>query len=380
MWKTFLKWLKDVLTPKPIIIPEPKPTQSIVAVSWELPCNDSQVIQGAHPECAAWSAYAYAQIMNNYAMFMQAKDLELIIPEFKSLNADQITWKFVELLSAIAKFECSWNPKDQAKDVNGSSDPAQMATGLFQLNEEDQKNYKTGTSFTWQELEDPFNNIKAAVGILVTMIKIRGKITKAPGDAGHAVSEFFETLIFGAKYENVQTILKMVAELKFSQVTKVPDSVTKPVISNTSSTPWVDWFIARKGWTEFDHDAELSKGWKYTNVPEYKTVIGANYAWCAQALNTALEINGYKGTKDASAISFQYYGNACSYLIGAIAVIQHVSGAHHVTTFAGWKDQTNKIGYFLGGNQQNSICVAEYNVSGNANGHDEIIALRWPIK
>ena len=146
------------------------------------------------------------------------------------------------------------------------------------------------------------------------------------------------------------------------------------------NTPWVKWFQDRNGWTEFSHTAELSKGWKFTNVPNYKTVIGRTYAWCAMSLNTALETNGYKGTKDAAAISFKNYGLPCDYIIGAIIVLQHSSGQHHVTTFAGWYDEAKKIMLCLGGNQGNAINISKFNISGNSLGCDQVIACRWPVK
>jgi uncharacterized protein (TIGR02594 family) len=143
---------------------------------------------------------------------------------------------------------------------------------------------------------------------------------------------------------------------------------------------WVKWFNDRLGWTEFNKTKELSMGWKYTNVPNYKTVIGSTYAWCAMSLNTALETNGFKGTKDAAAVSFKNYGTPCEPKEGAIIVLQHSSGKHHVTVFKGWYDEKKTIMLGLGGNQNNSINVSKFNVSGNAYGCDQIIASRWPVK
>lgn len=146
------------------------------------------------------------------------------------------------------------------------------------------------------------------------------------------------------------------------------------------NAPWVKWFDDRIGWTEFTHDKELSKGWKYTNVPSYKTVIGSNYAWCAMALCTALEENGYKGTKNAAAKSFVSLGLPCELVDGAIVVIKHTSGRHHVTLFNGWFNKEKKLMLGKGANQSNAVNVTKFNVSGNKNGCDEIIAIRWPVR
>lgn len=142
---------------------------------------------------------------------------------------------------------------------------------------------------------------------------------------------------------------------------------------------WVEWFRSKIGWTEFDHDIELSKGWKYTGL-NYDTVIGSARAWCAMSLCTALEESGLKSSKSAAARSFSTWGQPCSFQFGAILPIRHAHGNHHVTIFLGWKDEEKKLCFCLGGNQGNSINISVYNLSGNKNGHDELITSpRWPI-
>lgn len=146
------------------------------------------------------------------------------------------------------------------------------------------------------------------------------------------------------------------------------------------SIPWFKWFSDRLGWTEFDHDKELSKGWKYCGL-DYTTVIGSSHAWCAMALNTALIESGYKGTGSAAASSFEKYGTPCDWIQGAIVPIRHVGGSHHVTLFHHWVIKENRVAACLGGNQQNSISIAHYNLSGNSSGHEECSnGPKWPIK
>lgn len=142
---------------------------------------------------------------------------------------------------------------------------------------------------------------------------------------------------------------------------------------------WVFWFWDKLGWTEFDHDKELSKGWKYTGL-NYNTVIGSARAWCAMALVTALEENGIKSSKSAAAKSFAIWGEPCEFKFGAILPIRHATGNHHVTIFLGWKDERKNLAFCLGGNQSNSINISVYNLSGNDNQHDNLITTpRWPI-
>lgn len=156
-------------------------------------------------------------------------------------------------------------------------------------------------------------------------------------------------------------------------------SLIGPDLSNIP--PWVKWFNDRIGWTEFNHDKELSKGWKWTQVKSYKTVIGSAYAWCAMSLNTSLEENGLHGTMDAGADSFAHFGQRCDFKLGAILPIRHASGRHHVNIFIKWYDEAKKLAYCIGGNQGNAITIAIYNLSGNAHEHDEVMSggPRWPV-
>lgn len=192
-------------------------------LAWERASNDGQVNQGPHPERRPWSEALYKEIEAKYDILIQAKDLATIFPRFFVLNKPQRITVLAELMCRVAEYESSWNPKSTSKDVNGRSDSDSLATGFFQLNVADQKTYETGTSFTHDELLDPFNNIKAGVGILATMVKVRGKITRSPGDPGFRISEFFETLIFGAKYESITKILAAVKVFGDALLDKKPE-------------------------------------------------------------------------------------------------------------------------------------------------------------
>ena len=156
---------------------------------------------------------------------------------------------------------------------------------------------------------------------------------------------------------------------------------TLPPVIVHGETPWMDWMKAREGWTEFDHDKELSAYWKYAGLPQFTTVIGTEHAWCAMTINAALHDTGYKGNNRADAASFRTYGTPCDYIYGAILSMRHVSGNNHVTFFAGWQDEAAKLAYCLGGNQSNALKVSVFNLSGNKNDHDEVIGgPRWPVK
>lgn len=149
--------------------------------------------------------------------------------------------------------------------------------------------------------------------------------------------------------------------------------------------PWRDWFLARVGWTEFDHDKELSKGWALCGLPQYHSVIGSMYAWCGMSLATALHASGYAIPKSAAwAPNWDHYGTPIDWKKvgipkGAVIRIKHITGAH-VTTANRDHVAGELVIEALGGNQHDSVNITTFNVSGNAHGHDEIAYVGWPVK
>jgi uncharacterized protein (TIGR02594 family) len=152
-------------------------------------------------------------------------------------------------------------------------------------------------------------------------------------------------------------------------------------VSLSVETPWMDWMHKHLGWNEANNDKQLAEFWKYTTYTagqKAHTVRGRAFAWCAMTVNAALFESGYVGNRNPAAISFASYGTHCEPKYGAIIVIEHPSGSHHVTFFNKWVDESKKICECLGGNQSDSIKISLYNLSGQ--GHDKMVACRWPHK
>jgi hypothetical protein len=154
----------------------------------------------------------------------------------------------------------------------------------------------------------------------------------------------------------------------------------------TPVTPWRDWFLARMGWTEFNHDKELSLGWPLVGLPQYTSVIGSIHAWCGMSLATALHSCGFAIPKGAAwAPSWDNYGTPIDWRKvgipqGAIVRIRHANGGAHVTTADKPMHPADRLLYALGGNQSDSIRVSVFDISGNIHGHDEIAHVCWPVK
>ncbi len=149
---------------------------------------------------------------------------------------------------------------------------------------------------------------------------------------------------------------------------------------DSSITPWMDVLKKYVGLKEVAGRMANKTIVGFFKFTSYHTTSDET-PWCAAGLNACLHEAGYKGTNSAGAASFDHYGIPLlepSY--GAIIRIQHVGGGHHVTTFSRWIDKSKHIGEFLGCNQSNMVKYSIYNVSGNAHGHDQIAAIRWPVK
>lgn len=155
---------------------------------------------------------------------------------------------------------------------------------------------------------------------------------------------------------------------------------------NFKETPWMDWFHTRLGWTEFDHDQELSKGWKLTkHCGDFTTVIGATHAWCGMSLATALNSCGYSYPAECeSADSYIGYGTPIIDWVkngipkGAVIVLRHQDGNHHVAV-ANSCDLLNGVGiiHTLGGNQHNGINIMMWPIGKS---HEQISYVGWPVK
>lgn len=105
-----------------------------------------------------------------------------------------------------------------------------------------------------------------------------------------------------------------------------------------------------------------------------------NTPWCACCANAALVISGFKGTGSPAAKSFENYGTPCDFIYGSILPIHMPDGSMHVSFFAGWLDEKNKIAKCLGGNQADSLKISTFNLSGNDKGHAQVNSPRWPIR
>lgn len=99
---------------------------------------------------------------------------------------------------------------------------------------------------------------------------------------------------------------------------------------------------------------QIAQMFRHTRFPLDQ--LTSKTAWCAAAINWALENSGYRGTRSAAAKSFANYGVEIEPQYGAIAYFgpgsADAGGTGHVTFVIGVDHDSL---YCLGGNQSNTI-------------------------
>lgn len=390
--------LPDPAPPRPPDTYPPAQLGIQAPISWELPCSDSQLSQGAHPERRSWSNTAYDEIEKSYDLWSTANDAKLIIPQIDKLTRPQVITCFVEMLSGIAKYESSWNEATFSKDVNGSNEPALQANGLFQMNQgADQTNYHTGTNYTYVQLRTAIPNIITACRIFAYVIKMRGKIMIPKGEGGNP-SVFFATLHPGGLYDKSEIILKSVHAMadKFNTTNVViPPKDTTSVVEQ--DPPWYTEAKKYEGKTETDPVFSKFMIGRIYDLFKMRTstIATSTWAWCGFAMAVALAGAGYHYApngemarnwgKEGVAIEWHQVGIPK----GALIWLNHThdcsnDGSNHVGQANGkctvqdffTADGKLKPGASIdvyGGNTDNTWQTKTYDAR-------EICAVRWPDK
>lgn len=187
--------------------------------------------------------------------------------------------------------------------------------------------------------------------------------------------------VFGPKTENAVRSFQKQNGLEVDGIVgpKTQNMMTAKIMElyKTGETPWMDWMKQHDGEREIagkEDNPFIMDLYQYGSYPNEHDEV----PWCACCANAALIKTGYIGTKRADAISFKKCGDPTDIKYGAIIVIEHPDGNHHVTFFDHWVDESRKLMACRGGNQSNALKVSTFNVSGGK--HDKVIAVRWPKK
>ena len=155
----------------------------------------------------------------------------------------------------------------------------------------------------------------------------------------------------------------------------------KPLTGDYFGAPWIGSYSHLLGRDEEDPalNAALVPEWAKEGLPGYKTLAGNEHAWCSVLVNASFRRLNIIGTNSAAAASWRTWGESCPYWFGSVLGIRHATGRGHVCYFLYWIDESKRVAACYGGNQNNKLSVAAYDISGNARGHDEPVnGPRWP--
>lgn len=148
----------------------------------------------------------------------------------------------------------------------------------------------------------------------------------------------------------------------FAPVSAAPTPVMPaPVVDLPKPRPSpLDWFIKRDQWGEHSPEnvRELSKGWALTkHCKSYRTIVGADYAWCGMSLATAMKDCGLTfPVQCETAMNWIGHGKSIPWKKdgiprGAIVVVQ----GYHVALCDQYAPPGDDGVWLRGGNQDNRI-------------------------
>jgi uncharacterized protein (TIGR02594 family) len=160
-------------------------------------------------------------------------------------------------------------------------------------------------------------------------------------------------------------ILSSLLKQFFSFVSKKPE----PQMVLDDSKPW---FTVAKSYLG---QKELTGNNDGQFVADSFKAVGSSLKadkWCAAFIGRCLKEAGYDYVKKGvAALNYAKYGDECELKQGAIIVIRHPNGSHHVT----FLDHivSAKVIACLGGNQKNRVGIDNYDLT-----KETLIACRWP--
>ena len=121
----------------------------------------------------SWTATAEAAVKESALPSAAPQDAEKFCPAYLKLAVGDRTKFWVVLLSAIAKPESNFNPKEQYKEAfDDASGKAVVSRGLLQISIEsaNQKRYGCGIKKD-EDLHDPATNLQCGVKILAAWVE-----------------------------------------------------------------------------------------------------------------------------------------------------------------------------------------------------------------
>lgn len=144
----------------------------------------------------------------------------------------------------------------------------------------------------------------------------------------------------------------------------------RAVVERTTEPPWLPVARGEQGIREITGPEHSERVLQYHHATRLDASTD-EVPWCSSFVCWAMEQVGVPSTKSAAARSWLSWGyGLTNYRPGAVVVLSRPpsTSSGHVGFFVASSE--GKV-HLLGGNQNNSVCVAEYDAS-------RVIGIRWP--
>ena len=175
----------------------------------------------------AWSQYVFNEIETKYLLQLSAaKDVTRLCPRYGQLYKDYQITVWVELISAMAKFESQWKPTMFFREtglgrdlVTGQTNTSQ---GLMQVSYQDTLKDFYSCNFDWSKdryladnnpkktIFDPYKNLDCGLKILAKQVRVKGRVVLKKANR-----YYWSVLEEDREKSKVPAILAMTSSLPF---------------------------------------------------------------------------------------------------------------------------------------------------------------------
>lgn len=162
-----------------------------------------------HPERIKWSDFLHMKLsISLFAQFDKASDNKRLCPNYDSMTKEQKITAWMELVSAMAFYESSWNPKSASPDVGTPANKDTWSTGLLQVSVTDQWG-DIPKLYSYNHLLEPIPNLDLGLKLMSRQLKNRNKFILPNSDK----YRYWAVLLDGNKYSKVSEIISMVRKM-----------------------------------------------------------------------------------------------------------------------------------------------------------------------
>jgi hypothetical protein len=179
--------------------------------------------EASRPGSREWSSFVFGLLGNQAQSILKAQDMDRFCPRYASLSNPQKINVAGQLISAMVKYESSFNPTTRLLETTLGTDSVTgqpvYSEGLLQLSYQDIRGYPF-CEFDWEKdknlsptspnktIFNVYRNLGCGLRILANQVQRRGKIVLTKGAYWAVIKE-------DSRYEKIDEIANLVGNLEF---------------------------------------------------------------------------------------------------------------------------------------------------------------------